>query len=149
MTKVFTRIFVGLAAMLTLAGCCNQYRDLEFRDLRMVSVSPRSAQDIGVTAAITVSNPGRSFVVDTIEVTLRAGESPVVYLRSGGLEVEGKTTREYTVPLQGSLAEGIGLFTVMGTLMDHGRDALRADVRARVRTKSGLGRTLEYNDIPL
>lgn len=148
MRKLF-KVLALCVAVLAMTACGSQYRDLEFSDLRMVSVSPRSAQDIGLTAELTVSNPGRTFVVDTLEVTLKAGDSPVVYLRSGGIEVEGKTSREYTVPMHGSLAEGIGLFTVMGTLMDHGRDALKADVRAKVKTKCGLGKTLEYNDIQL
>lgn len=135
---------------LVLVSCTDSYRNLKLTSFSLESIAPHSSKNIEAVASIGIDNPSKAFTVVSVEGVVKTGAQDLLYFYSDEkTQVEGNCLKSYSVPFVGSLADGISLLSLLGSVGADGRDAFKADVKVKVKFKSGFGKTLEYTDLPL
>lgn len=142
-------LLLSVALSLSLQSC-TQWKGFEIKSVSVRTLSPHGLKSADLTVSVTVMNPGKSIQVDSILGEIKVADSPMFLLRAEDFVLEQNSEKEYLLPVQGYVTEGLNVFYVLGALTDGSPESIKMDVRAYVRVSgTNFGRTIEYKDIPL
>ena len=98
---------------------------------------------------LTVDNPAPDFILKNASGHIKHKDKDFLVVSASDLFVEGRSTKEYRVPLRGELAPGLTTLSFLGTIGTSGLSEYTIDINATVSTKSGFKKDIEYKNIPL
>lgn len=148
--KGVVRIVVLIAAAgLLLTGCISKYKKIKVSSFELESVVPTGMRSCNAVVAVGINNPAPSFVVKDIEAVVKRGGEVFGIITGESVTVDGKCDRVYRIPLQGQLAEGVGVVQLLAVYKGFNPEDFTLDLHARANIAGDVGKTIEYTDVPL
>lgn len=142
-------LLICLASVCMLTSCMKQYKQIKLDDFKVVSVTPDGARAADVIASVSVDNPAKDFVVESLNGTVKICGEVFGCLTAEGIKVGGKSKQVYSVPVRAELDPQISLFRLMGLRHDNLALNTTVDITAKIKFHGGFGKTIEYKDVPL
>ena len=143
-------IYVLLPLVLMLSGCAQRFKEVKPTSFEIVSVSPRGLTSIDAVVDVGVHNPAGQFTVSDISCTVRYKGDPCIDISADPVTVARRSDEVYRIPLTGTLAKGSNPFQLLELLGNQGNmEAVTLDVSARAALRGGIGKEIEYQDVPL
>ncbi len=144
------RVIILAVFVLLLSSCGGKIKDISVTSFKIVSIAPQGLSGITALVEIGIHNPAVGFEVTDAHATLKMRDQEALHLSSDQLMVSARTDKTYTVPLKGEIAEGFNPFELLKVLSNEvDYSQFTVSVSARVALRSGIGKTVEYKDIPL
>ncbi len=144
------RVIISAVLLLLLSSCGGSVKDIRVTSFKIVSIAPQGLSGITALVEVGVHNPAMGFEVTDLHATLKMREQEAVHLSSDQLMVAGRTDKTYTVPLKGEIADGFNPFQLLKLLSNEvDYSQVTVSLSARLALRGGVGRTVEYNDVPL
>ncbi|MBQ9660148.1 MAG: hypothetical protein IJV37_02640 [Bacteroidales bacterium] len=138
-------------AVLLLAGCeGRRLQDVRVTSARLVQVTPEGLTSLSALVELGVHNPSVTFEVSALEGLARFKGQDVLTLHSEPFSVAARSDELYSIPLRGRIVDGFNplqLIRLLGDGLD--RDDVTVSLRGRVTLRSGVGKNIELEDIPL
>lgn len=139
-----------LALSLLIAGCSgNSFKDIKVKDFDIVSAQPVGLSAIDATVKVTVKNPTIGFVLDNTVGTIKIEGEPCLVLTAPRVMIDGKCEKTYEIPVHGRLGDSFNPFQLVDILQKKDFSHCTLDVVTDASLKSGIGKKLEYKDLPL
>lgn len=145
------RLFPILAACLLLfSSCSGSMKDFNMTSFELVSVTPKGFSEIDMLVKIGVHNPTVGFEVTDLQGTIKVKGQEAMVLDADQLMVAGRCDKVYSVPVHGALCPGYNPFQLLNFLNNsHTIKDVTVDVNVRIAMRGGVGKKLEYKDIPI
>lgn len=147
--KRAVKAMCAVLAVFMLSGCAKSYKDIKVTGFSLVSISPRGLSGVDALVDVGIDNPSVGFEVFDLKCLVKMDGEPFVTLTSDQLVILGKTSKTYSIPLKGYLADGFNPFQLLGLLKDMDISRFKADVSARVNLRGGVGKEIKFKDLPL
>lgn len=138
-----------LAAALLLSGCVSKYKKIKVSSFNIESVVPTSLRSCNAVLVVGIDNPAPAFQVKEIEATLKRDGAVFGTATGETISVDGKCNREYRIPVQAQLAEGVGIMQLYAAYRSFNPEDFVLDLHARAVLAGDIGKTIEYYDVPL
>jgi hypothetical protein len=145
----------GLTLLLTvflallLTGCVGKYKKISVTSVELESAVPTSLRSCDAVIAVGIRNPAPAFKVKDIEATVKKNGEVFGLVTADPVAIDGKCERVYRIPLQAQLAEGVGVIQLLAAYKGFKPEDFTLDLKARADVVGKVGKTLEYNDVPL
>lgn len=146
--RMFRLLLLAVTALLA-CSCASRFDEVEFTSVRLVSVAPEGLTGLSVLLEVGIHNPAVAFSITGMQAVVKSSGREAVILESDQLLVDGRSDRCYMVPLKGAIAEGFNPFSLLSLLDGADLSGFTLSVRARLALRSGLGKVIEFNDIPV
>lgn len=146
------RLFLILVIVLPLFASCKgkSVKDIKVTSVELVSLTPQGLRDIDAVIKLGLYNPTVGFEITDLCGTLKYKGQEAMILKADQLMVGGKSDKVYTIPVHGSLSEDFNPLQLLQMLKDKiDFKDVTLDVSVRPALRGGLGKNLEYKDIPL
>lgn len=139
-----------VAATLAVTGC----GVAKIRQIRVTSVGvkylvPTSSRSMDAVLLLGLDNPSISFTVEDVRGTVKYYDRELVHFTAGEVPVQARSVQVYELPCTAVLAEKVSLLDLLAMGAKRSMEGMTADVKLRVKLKSGAGTTLNFKDIDL
>ena len=141
-------VLMLLAALMT-TGCVSKYKKIKISSFELESVVPTSMRSCNAVVVVGIDNPAPSFQIKEIEATLKRDGSVFGTVNGETVSVDAKCNRQYRIPLQAQLAEGVGIMQLYSAYRSFRPEDFTIDLHARAVLAGDIGKTIEYTDVPL
>lgn len=135
--------------MMFLTGCASKMKDIALQDYKIELISPQGMRGVDVTVALTVYNPSAQVTLSEISGTVFRKGTEFATFTAGDITLHRKCTATYPLEASIRLGKDISLFDLMGLATDHDPEDFTVSLHAHARLKSGLGKDLDFNDMPI
>ncbi|MCR4859914.1 MAG: hypothetical protein K5910_04550 [Bacteroidales bacterium] len=144
-------ILVLFLACLLLAGCKGKsYKDITVTSARIISIVPEGLTDLSALIELGIHNPTVGFEVTELDGLARYLGQDAVTVTADQLIVAGKSDKLYRIPLKGHIAEGFNPFQLLKLVGNESAlDDVTFTIRGRIALRGGIGKNIEFKDIPL
>lgn len=143
------RSILILAACAALLTGCHSFKDIKVNSFELTKVVPVGLSAIEAEVDVEIDNPTVGFAVENLEGLLKMDGDSCMTISSDLVRIEKKSVRHYTIPLHGRLADGFNPFQLLSILSSKDLSVFTIDVKAHGTLKGGIGKDVEYKDIPL
>ncbi|MBR4774994.1 MAG: hypothetical protein IK008_02735 [Bacteroidales bacterium] len=146
--------YIGLivlaAVMLSSCGIC-KVKDISISSVGIAYIVPTSNRSMDGKLLLGINNPAMSFAIQDVIGTVRYKEKPIVYFRTDGLELQGKSNKIYELPCTVVLADGASLLDILIIASKRSLDGLKADVdiQAALKKNGILRAPYSFRDLDL
>ena len=140
-----------LLLLLVLAGCAPKgIGDIAITSARVVSIVPEGLTSAAAELEVGVHNPSARITLSDLTGLAKYKGEPLLDLSAEPVVVEGKTDSLYRLPVRCRFSEGVSLLRLLRTFVGPlNADDLTLSVRGRAALRSGIGKNIELEDIPL
>ncbi len=136
-------------ACCVFGSCAKKFKQVSISSVEVESVVPTSLHSASAILAVGINNPAPSFKLKDVEATVKRNGEVFGTVNADPLAIDGKTERIYHVPLQAQLADGIGVIQLISAYRNFKPEDFTVDVKARANVVGGVGKNIEYKDVPL
>ena len=143
------RFLLIIATCLALMTGCHSFKDIKVNSFELTKVVPVGLNALEAEVAVEIDNPTIGFTVENAEGILKMDGAPCMTITADCVKIDRKSVKRYTVPLQGKLADGFNPFQLLNILGTKDLSVFSIDVKAHGKLKGGVGKDIEYKDIPL
>lgn len=145
------RLYIILAFVVMLFGIssCKSYKDISVTSCNLVSVTPNGFKSISAVIALGIDNPIIGFRIDNLSGTIKFKGEPFLLLSAGDIAIDGRANKVYDINVAGSLVEGFNLLQLLSIAVTRNLDDLTLDMTVRPALKTGIGKTLNFRDVPV
>ena len=141
---------VLVAAMMAVTGCgIAKIRQISVTSVGVKYLVPTSSRSMDAVLLLGLDNPSISFTVEDVRGTVKYYDREMVHFTAGEVPVQARSVQVYELPCTAVLAEKVSLLDLLAMGAKRSMDGMTADVKLRVKLKSGAGTTLTFNDIDL
>ncbi|MBP5173092.1 MAG: hypothetical protein J6037_05235 [Bacteroidales bacterium] len=145
--KKFVGILSAVLCAVLLAGCTNTGGKFTITGGGVESIHLGSP--ITCTANLTFSNPSYKVEVSNVSGVVKSGEDELLNLTAEDFTIPARSTTTVPVPVEASLAPGVGLFRIMSLVGGNNFDNLTADLTFTASGFLGLKKTKTIENIPV
>ena len=146
---IIRKILPLAMSLLLVAAGCSKVDDIKINSCKIESFSPKGLRAANAVLAIEVDNPVFAFRISDIEGVIKyKGEDFATFI-ADGLSVDRKSVKVYELPCEASLAEGVSFLNFLSAAGRMSLKGFTTDIKAKVKMKNGLGKTLEFKDLKL
>lgn len=125
------------------------FKDITVNSFEVCMVEPVGTDSVEILVKLSINNPRVGFEVSALSGTLKFDRKDGIAVSSDDLIVVRKGEKNYYIALQGRFAEGFNPCSILNLLKETGRPELSADLSVRLAARGGLGKTLNWENIPL
>lgn len=144
------RIITILILCTTLfCGCSQTYKDIKVSSFKLESVTPSGLSSLDAVISLGLDNPILGFVVSDLNGVIKLEGSPCLDLTADSITIDGYCSKTYTIPARCTLAPEFNPFQLVTLLNSRDFSNFTADIKARISLKNGIGKNLEFKDVPL
>lgn len=144
-------IAILIVCILALSGCSSGFKDIRITSCNLVSITPMGLSSVEAKVEMGILNPTVQFTLSNVTGCLKLGDKPYILLTTGDITVAANSEAVYPLEVLGTLAEGTNPFVVLSILTSAKLDlsTFKADVKAHITLKNGVGKDIELKDLPL
>ena len=146
MKKIVRILFAAVLAAL-LTGCSNAGSKFTITGGGVESV--HFGPPITAVANLTFSNPSYKVEVSNVSGVVRSGESPLLNVSAEDFTIPARSETTVAVPVQASLAPGVGLLRILSLANGNNFDGLVVDLTFTASGFLGIKKTRTLEDIPV
>lgn len=139
---------IALSCLFLLTGC-HSFKDVKVTSADLAQITPMGLTAIKAVVEVGIDNPTMAFELKDVQGLLRMNGDSCLVVTSQGVKVDGRCSKSYFIPLEGKLADGFNPFSLLQILSTRDLSIFTIDVRAKGVLRSGIGKVIEYKDIPL
>lgn len=146
-----SRSFILLAfTALLLCSCAGPLNDIRVTSCKVASIKPSGLAKIEARVEIGIDNPAKEIHLSSIEGLASFKGEPCMNFSADDIIIERRTEKQYGIVITGRLNKAFDLLQLL-TLIGEGPgfDDVTLDISCRAALSSGLGRKIDYKDIPL
>lgn len=143
------RIILIIATCLALLTGCHSFKDIKVNSFELTRVVPVGLSAIEAEVLVELDNPTVGFSVENAEGILKMNGTPCMTITADCVKIDRKSVKHYSIPLKGKLADGFNPFQLLNILGTRDLSVFSMDVKAHGKLKGGIGKDIEYKDIPL
>ncbi len=146
-----SRSFILLAfTALLLCSCAGNLKDIRVTSCKVASIKPSGLAKIEARVEIGIDNPAKELHLSDIEGLASFKEEPCLNFSAEDIIIEKQTEKKYDVVITGRLNKDFDFLQLLTLIGEKPRfDDVSLDISCRATLSSGLGRKIEYKDIPL
>ena len=142
--------YILLPLLLLLCSCTARYKEIEPTSFEVVSITPVGLTSLEAVVDVGVHNPAGRLTLSGIGCTVKYKGEDCVGITADPVTLERRCDSVYRVPLKGSLVQGFNPFQLLEILGNQENiEFLTVDVSARAELPGGIGKEIEYSDVPL
>lgn len=146
--KRSVRIILFAAALLTLSGCVNKFKQVKITSAAIESLSPSGMKRFDAVVALGIDNPAPSFNIMNLKADVRKDTVAILHLTGENVAVQGKSSKVYRVPVTAEIDPSVSLLQLAIMARNFNPELYVVDLSAKAMV-AGVGKNLVYNDIPL
>ncbi len=149
--RFISLILAVVTALVCLSSCSGikKLENLKVTSANIGRISPNGLKAIKLDLKVGVDNPGVQVSLSEISCDLKHFGKVLGKVAVDPFTLHARTEEIYDLKADVSLGDGMTLFDAGRLLEKDAVDDLTVDVHAKVKLKSGVYRSLDYNDIPL
>lgn len=145
--QILTIVTVFFA--LALSGGCSKLGEIKVSSFSVDSFSPKGLRSAKARISLCVENPAMEFSLSDVEGTIFYKGEELINYAAGPITVKGKTAAVYPLDCSAALRPDMSLMSVIPILKDYDIEDFTTTIRAKVKLRSGVGKTLKFKNIPL
>ncbi|MBO4465739.1 MAG: lipoprotein [Bacteroidales bacterium] len=146
MKKIVGILFAAVLAAL-LTGCTNTGSKFTVTGGGVESVHLGSP--ITAVANLTFSNPSYKVEVSNVSGVVKSGKSPLLNVSAEDFTIPARSETTVRIPVQASMAPGVGLLKIMSIAGSNNFDDLVVDLTFTASGLLGIKRTRTLENIPV
>lgn len=147
MKRGFKIILPLLVGALCLSGCVNKFKQIKITSASLESIVPTGLKSFDALICLGIDNPAPSFNIMHLKADIMKDSIVVLRAAAENVAVDGKCSREYKIPVNGSIDPGISRFKLAIMARNFNPEEYTVNLSARA-TIAGIGKDLEYK-LPL
>ena len=147
--KRIISICMTLLALLLMAGCSKTYKDIKVTSFDIINIVPQGLTKVYAIVDVGIDNPVVGFEIFDASATVKMDDVPALTLNCDQLVVQGNAIKVYRIPLDGKLESGFNPLQLLTLMQDADFGRFKVDLCARVNLRGGVGKVVEYKDMPL
>ena len=145
MKKIVSILLAAVVAVM-VNGCASENKfTITGGGVESVHLGPT----ITATANLTFSNPSYKVKVSDVSGVVKNGEDALLNLTAEDFTIPARSTTTVPVPVEGSLAPGVGLLKIMSLVSGSNFEGLTADLTFTATGLLGIKKTQTIEGIPL
>lgn len=144
-------MLVALAAISVGSCYLAKIKDLSINSFGIKYLVPTSARQLDGVLLLGVDNPSISFTLSELDGVIKADGRPMVTVTATELPVQKRSVQVYEVPCTITLVDGVSILDVLKVIATRSStlEGLTADATLHVQLRSGIGKTLTFNELDL
>ncbi|MCQ2181603.1 MAG: hypothetical protein MJY50_06075 [Bacteroidales bacterium] len=146
MKKLLTILCVCTAL---LSSCSGGVKDIRLTSFDIISVTPRGLNELYAMVELGIHNPMVAFTLEDARGVIKMEGQPCIVLSADQLLVDGNKDKVYVLPVKGRFDETFNPWQLLSLLKDKDFSRFTVDVSAKVSLRSGIGKDIVINDMPL
>lgn len=143
------RFILIISVCAVLMTGCHSFKDIKVNSFELTRVIPVGLSALEAEVNVEIDNPTVGFTVENVEGLLKMDGDSCMTVTSDQIKIAKKSTQHYAIPLHGKLADGFNPFQLLNILGTKDLSVFTIDVKAHGALKGGIGKDIEYKDIPL
>ena len=140
---------IALALFALLIGSCVNVQEIKVTSCSVKSITPSGLRSIQGLLALGIDDPASGFMVSDIRGIVKYKDNVIGSYTGGPVEVDGHSSKVYDLPCTATLAKDFSLMELFTLLANKNLEGYTTNISAKVRLKGGIGKTLEFKDVPL
>lgn len=140
-------ILMLIAGTLCLSGCVNKFKRIKITSASLESIIPTGLKSFDALICLGIDNPAPSFNIMNLKADIMKDSIAIIRASSENVAVDGRSSREYKIPVTGSIDPDISWFQLAIMARNFKPDEYIVKLNARA-TIAGIGKDLEYK-VPL
>ncbi|MBO4671665.1 MAG: hypothetical protein J5640_07495 [Bacteroidales bacterium] len=148
MKRVAELFLVALSALL-LTSCGKSFKDMEITSCKITSISPKGLSAFDATVDLGVNNPSVQLNLTKLKATVKMDGAPCLYLNADDVTIEPRSEQVYVLTIHGLLDGSFNPFALLTLLDSPDLEPMTIDASCHAALKSGIGKDLIYEDVPL
>ncbi|MCR5561577.1 MAG: hypothetical protein K6F58_07170 [Bacteroidales bacterium] len=141
-------IILLAAALLSLTGCVNKFKQVKITSVELESVKPRGMKTYDAVVQLGIENPAPSFNIMNLKADVRRDSLAIIHLSGENVAVAGRSSKVYRVPVTAQIDSSVTLLQLALLARSFNAELYVVDLSAKAMV-AGVGKTLEYTGIPL
>ena len=142
--------YILLPLLLLLCSCTARYKEIEPTSFEIVSITPVGLTSLEAVVDVGVHNPAGRLTLSDIGCTVKYKGDPCVGITADPVTLECRCDSVYRIPLKGALVQGFNPFQLLEIIGNQSNvEFLTLDVEAFAKLPGGIGKEIEYSDVPL
>lgn len=137
-------------AALVLCSCAGNFKDIRVTSCKLTSLKPSGLARIEARVEVGIDNPAAELHLTGIEGLASFKGEPCINLEADDIILKGRAEGKYDIVIRGQLNSDFNFVQLLGLIGDSQKlNDVTLDVSCRASLSNGLGKKIEYKDIPL
>jgi len=146
MKRVLTLLLLCTAL---LSSCTGRFKDIKMTSYDIVSITPKGLSSVDAIIDLGIDNPAMGITLKDIRGVARLNGEPCLYITAEDVKIEGRSEKEYRIPLHGVLGDEFNPFQLLTLLKGADLSGVKVDASARAEIGCGIGKNIEIKDMSL
>jgi len=142
------KLLSTLLSAVILAGCGN-IKDVAITSCELDSLTPRGFRSVDAVLLVGVHNPAMQMTVEDIGGMLYMDDAPLASFEGDSLVISRHSDDTYKVSGSATLDGAVTVMDFLGAAVQFDIERFSADIRAKVRLRSGVSKEVEMKKVPL
>ena len=149
LAKLRHSLLIILSATALLSGCSTKIKDIEIVSASLDSITPKGLKSAEATFSVSIKNPAMEFTLSEISGVLYHEGQEIVQYSAEDITVNGQTTAVYPLTVTATLVSDMSVLKILSIAKNYKNENFTTDISAKASLRSGVGKTLNFKDIPI
>ncbi len=149
--RLISYAVIALVAIMGLSSCngINKLKEMKVTSAKIVGISPNGLKGINLDLALIIDNPGFQITLSEISCQAEHFGKIIGTVAVDPFTLHARSKESYYMKAGLSLSDEVTLLEIRRLLDKKTIEEMTVDLHAKVKLKSGIYKTLVYNDVPL
>jgi len=139
---------VAAVLMLLVSGCA-RIDDVHVRTCSVKTIEPSGFRSVRGVLAIGIDNRTVGFAISGIKGVVKSRDKEIGSFSGGPVVVDGHSFKVCDLSFAATLDKSVSMSDLLVLAFKGNLDGYVADISARVRFRGGIGKTIDFKNVPL